>query len=388
MNVWPWFSLTREFPSPGTAYDWPPYQADRPVPTRDDLAALRRADIDFVRLPVDPGPLLAFSGERRRRLFADVAAAVELALAQDLSVIVNLHPNNATHYWNSERLVGDVSAPLFTHYLGLVHDMAAQLARFDPARVAFEPLNEPPQRCSAADWVVMQAELLRTARLAAPSLTLVATGACGSMIDGLEALDAQALSDTNILYTFHFYEPYVFSHQGAPWMTSEPMYRYLNAVPWPAAAGSRERTRAAVMARMTVDELTPDGAKRAIAATIERVLTEYFDARPDRRFIERHFARVAAWADRHRVDRTRILLGEFGALRSDRRYVAASAPDRTRYIADVRGACEAAGMPWAFWNFFDGMGLTTDDATRNFDPAITAALGLRDPGTRFSGSRR
>ena len=48
------------------------------------------------------------------------------------------------------------------------------------------------------------------------------------------------------LYTFHFYEPYVFSHQGAPWMTGEPMYRYLNAVPWPSAAGSQQATLAAV----------------------------------------------------------------------------------------------------------------------------------------------
>ena len=388
MNLWPWFSLTREFPPPSAEYDWPPYQADRAIPTREDLSALHRAGIDFVRLLLDPGPLLAFSGDRRRRLFADVIAAIELTLAQDLSVLVNLHPNGATHYWNPARLVGDVSAPLFTRYLGLVSDIAAHLARLDPARVAFEPLNEPPQRCGAADWAIMQGELLRTARRAAPSLTLVATGACGSMIAGLEALDPASPGDANILFTFHFYEPYLFSHQGAPWMTSEPMYRYLNAVPWPSAAGSRERTRAAVAARLAADRTTPVAEKHAIAATIERVLNEYFDAQPDRRFIERHFARVAAWAHRHGIDRSRILLGEFGALRTDERYVAAPAPDRARYIADVRETCETAGMPWAFWNFFDGMGLTTDDAAREFDPAITAALGLRDPGARLSGSRR
>ena len=34
-------------------------------------------------------------------------------------------------------------------------------------------------------------------------------------------------------------------------------------------------------------------------------------------------------------------------------------------------------MPWAFWNLFDGMGLTADDASRRFDPAIMEALGLR-----------
>ena len=388
MNLWPWFSLTREFPAPSSEYDWPPFQPDRAIPTRDDLSALRRSGIDFVRLPVDPGPLLAFSGNRRRRLSADLIGAVELALAQGLSVVVNLHPNDATHYWSSARLVGDVGAPLFTRYLALVRDMAAQLARFDPARVAFEPLNEPPQRCGAADWTIMQAELLRTARLAAPSLTLVASGACGGMIEGLEAVNPASLGDSNTLYTFHFYEPYVFSHQGAPWMTSEPMYRYLNTVPWPGAAGSRARTRAAVAERLAADRATPEAEKRAITATIERVLDQYFDAQPDRRFIAKYFARVTAWADRHAIERSRILLGEFGALRSDERYVASAAPDRARYIRDVREACEAAGMPWAFWNFFDGMGLTTDDTSRAFDPAITAALGLRDPGARVSGSKR
>ena len=130
----------------------------------NDLAALRRAGIDFVRLPVDPGPLLAFSGERRERLIGDVLGAVELALAADLAVVLNLHPNAATHHWNPDNLVGSVGAPLFTRYLGLVRDIAARLARLDPARVAFEPLNEPPQGCGAADWTVMQSELLRTAR--------------------------------------------------------------------------------------------------------------------------------------------------------------------------------------------------------------------------------
>src|SRR6185295_17650417 len=165
MNLWPWFSLTREFPAPRTDYDWPPFQAGRAIPTRGDLAALRSAGIDFVRLPVDPGPLLAFPGPQRERLFADILGAVELCNDEALTVIVNLHPNGATHHYNPHNLVGDVAAPLFTRYLGLVRDLAARLARLDPSRVAFEPLNEPPQDCGAADWAVMQSELLRAARL-------------------------------------------------------------------------------------------------------------------------------------------------------------------------------------------------------------------------------
>ena len=96
----------------------------------------------------------------------------------------------------------------------------------------------------------MQSELLRTARIVAPNLALIATGACGSMIAGLETLDPASIADPNLVYAFHFYEPYVFSHQGAPWMSGEPMYRYLNTVPWPASAGSKQATLAAVTGRM------------------------------------------------------------------------------------------------------------------------------------------
>src|SRR4051812_35435412 len=278
MNLWPWFALTREFPTPRTDYDWPPFQADRAVPARGDLAALRSAGIDFVRLPIDPGPLLSFTGAQRERLFQDVLDAVSLANEEALTAVVNLHPNDATHHWNASNLVSDVAAPLFTRYLGLVRDIATRLARLDPARIALEPLNEPPQRCGAADWSVMQSELLRTSRLAAPNLTLIATGACGGMIAGLEAGDPAVMADPKVVCTFHFYEPYVFSHQGAPWMGGEPMYRYLNTVPWPASAGSKQKTLGAVMARLATDATTPVAEKREIGATITRVLDEYFDA--------------------------------------------------------------------------------------------------------------
>jgi hypothetical protein len=376
MNLWPWFSLTREFPPPRTDYGWPPYQENRPVPTRADLQALRRIGIDFVRLPVDPGPLLSFSGTRRAALLDEVSKAVAVAHSQDLSVVVNLHPNAATHRFNPTNLVGGPEAPLISEYLDLVRILASRLSLSDNRRLAFEPVNEPPQDCVAADWPRIQREIVRTSRGAAPDLALIVSGACGAMIAGLETLDPSSVGDENVIYTFHFYEPYVFSHQGAPWMTSEPMYRYLNAVPWPSTAGRKAATLAAVSARMAADRSTPPDVKRQIAATIDRVLDEYFDACPDRSFIEGYFKRVAAWADRYRIERARILLGEFGALRTDARYLASSSVDRANYIRDVRTTAEAFGMPWAFWNFFDGMGITLDDQSRQFDPAIVAALGL------------
>lgn len=378
VNVWPWFSLTKEYPAPRTDYAWPPYQEQRPVPRASDLRRLALAGFDFIRIPVDPGPFLAFSGASRAALLAMLMDAVSQALASDLSAVVNLQINEATHHWTSQRLIASREAPDFAAYRTLVAEIALSLSRLGSGRVVLEPVNEPPQACGAGEWEAVQLALLIAARYAAPDLPLVATGACGSMIPGFEGLDpAPIQAFAPVFFTVHYYEPYLFSHQGAPWMR-EPVYRALNDVPWPASAGSLETTLAAVRRRMAADTALSAEAKASAYAETERVLIQYFEAQPDRPFVDQAMARVSAYARRHRIAPEHILLGEFGALRSDARYVAAPNPDRARYIRDVRMGAEAAGFPWAFWNLFDGMGLI-DDTTRVFDPAMAAALGVSVP---------
>lgn len=381
VSLWPWFSLTKEYPAPRTDYAWPPFQDQRPVPRPDDLRRLSRAGLDFVRIPVDPGPFLAFHGTPfRRRLLDELDEAVGLCLGAGLDAVVNIQINEATHHWNSRRLIAGRTAPDFAAYRALVAELAGRLARLDPARTVLEPVNEPPQACGSAEWAALQRDLLGVARAAAPALTLTATGACGSMVPGLQALDPKPLTGLGPLtYVVHFYEPYLFTHQGAPWMRGEPIYRALNAVPWPASAGTLDATLGAVRRRMAQDtERSREEATAAYAET-EAKMREYFEARPDRTFLEHGLAGVRDWAKTNGLPPHSILIGEFGALRSDARYVAADAADRARYIRDLRETIEAYGFGWAYWNFFDGFGLVTDDARRAFDPAIVAALGLRMP---------
>ncbi|RVD61637.1 glycosyl hydrolase family 5 [Mesorhizobium sp. M2D.F.Ca.ET.185.01.1.1] len=380
VNTWPWFALTREFPAPRTDYDWPPFQPQRPVPTPADLARLRASGLDFIRLPIDPGPFLAAGAGQRARLITMLSAAVEAALGADLGVIVNVQANGATHYWNPDRMYSSTTAPEFAGYQVLVGEVAGMLADMAPGRIALEPVNEPPQDCSSEVWPKVQAALLTAARGSARKLPLLATGGCGSMVRGLTALDPAPLADYEpILFTFHFYEPYLFSHQGAPWMR-EPVYRALNNVPWPASAGTLEQTLASVRARMAGDMDRSEEAKKAAYAETERVLKVFFDAQPDRRFVDGYLRQVSNWAEKNGIAPGRIIMGEFGALRTDARYIAAPNPDRARYIADVRQSAEAAGFPWAFWDLFDGMGMM-DDTTRALDPAMVEALGLRMPRT-------
>lgn len=203
----------------------------------------------------------------------------------------------------------------------------------------------------------------------------MATGACGSLVSGLSVLDPESLARfAPLLYTFHFYEPYLFSHQGATWLTEEPFYRWLNAVPWPGAPGRQPETLAAVRARMAADRAVPEAEKARDRTVIEAKLRDYFAAEPGPAYLAKELASVSAWADLYGIPARQILMGEFGALRTDARYTASRAPDRAAYLGDVRRAAEQAGFGWSFWNLFDGLGLM-DDA-HVVDPALVSALGL------------
>jgi hypothetical protein len=123
----------------------------------------------------------------------------------------------------------------------------------------------------------------------------------------------------------------------------------------------------------------PQDIKAAAYAETEKVLKVYFDAAPARPFVDSYLQQVADWGSHYGIAPSRILMGEFGALRSDHRYVASGARDRARYIEDVRKSAESFGFPWAFWNLFDGMGIVTDDVSRRFDTPILQALGVQAP---------
>jgi hypothetical protein len=373
VNAFPWFQLTQEYPAPRRDYAWPPFQPTRPVPTARDLGALRDVGFDFLRLPVDPGPFLAAPAPQRRALLDQLTAAVRLSLDHGLNVVVNVQANAGTHYWTPARLTGSTEAPEFAAYRALVGEIAARLPS---SGAALEPINEPIGACAAPETGAVREALLSEARKAAPDLTLIASGGCGSLIQGLGAFDPATVARfAPILYTFHFYEPYLFTHQGAPWM-GERLYHTLTGVPWPGAQGAYDETMRETRARLIADATLTATEREATLAETEKVIKVYFDANPGRPFIDGYLGAADAWAKKHGLSNAEVLLGEFGALRKDARYFGARAPDRARYIRDVRESAEAFGCPWAFWCLFDGMGLIDDD-DRQLDPAMLTALGLK-----------
>ena len=80
-------------------------------------------------------------------------------------------------------------------------------------------------------WPSMLKRLHAAARKAAPNHTLVLSGSCWSSAYGLAKIDPALIADDNVIWTFHSYEPYILTHQGADW-TGDSM-SYVEGLPYP-----------------------------------------------------------------------------------------------------------------------------------------------------------
>lgn len=371
LGLWlDWLSIGEMLADPSTLDPYPDWQRDI---TPRMLEVLAEQGFDFVRMPTDPGPMLAYGpGADQDRLIAGIHTATKTALDAGLKVVVDLHPLNRGDETGG---IEDILEGLWPDYVTMVARLAGDLATLPQDRVVLELLNEPTFDCEAVyagappRWPAMQAELVAAIRATAPDLTLVLTGACWGQANALASLDPRMIDDGNVLWTFHSYQPFLFSHQGATWSSAPE--KYVWDLPYPPSAVTDElaaELAAAAKERMAAAEGQAD------AELIDTAIAEY-RAYPDS-IVTTEIERAAAWADEHGIPRDRLFLGEFGALHTiDGRtlprdwYLA--------YVTDKRAAAEAAGMSWAVLGYIGGMGIADEDVPdRRLDPDTCRALGL------------
>lgn len=357
-------------------YVWPPYRELAEWGRPRDFAQIKSLGFDFVRLSVDPGPLLASKGKRRRQAVERLEEAVKQVMASGLKVIVDLHPVSQVQAWSAVAIEVSADDPMAARYRSAVKSVAAMLQRVGPDRVALELMNEPQYYpCDGSGgrkWEAVLERLVREARGAAPDLTLIVSGACGGNVTGLVQLDPAKFGDKNLLYSFHFYEPLPFTHQGVAEAGD------VKGAPWPAEAVATPLALIYTQLLIGQDGDATPANQRARLQEARRYLDDYVAGGADGAKLRARFEEVRAWADQHGVARDRLLLGEFSVMAASDRRGGALDGDRFRWLHAVRHEAEALGAAWAYWEYSNphGMSLTTWDKSRRADAIALKALGL------------
>lgn len=191
--------------------------------TRADIEQIASWGMDHVRLPIDY-PVLENDHQPGFYLesgFGNIDRCLEWCQAAGLGVVLDLHKAPGFAFDNLQ------AASLFqqpaqqARYLNLWQALA-QRYQNEGDYLAFELLNEIVLPDSAP-WNQLARQAVQRIRQSNPQRWIVIGGNYYNAAAELANLDV--LEDPRILYTFHFYEPMIFTHQKAYWMPVMQAFR-------------------------------------------------------------------------------------------------------------------------------------------------------------------
>jgi endoglucanase len=322
--------------------------------TARDFDQIRAAGFDHVRIPINPESLgfSLYDGESGRVLFdfSNLDIAVGMARDHGLSAIIDVRPSEGlmVQIEQDPRAEGGLIA-LWQH-------IADHFKPYSTSTVVFELLDEPRFKAAGAQYRMLIGNVVAALRLVAPTNTLIVDLPKSATLDGFD--DFVQLSDDNTIYAFHFYEPYIVTHQG---MKAAPAFgralRYFRGVPYPSGSVNAATNYA------------PDGGD---TDEVKKEVGDYMAAKWDAAHIAGRIKMATDWAA---ANHQRVICTEFGVAR---RFI--DPTSRYQWIADTRKALEANNIGWALWDYTDAFGVTklTGDTVKEPGDGV---IRLTDPNT-------
>jgi endoglucanase len=310
--------------------------------TSADIDLIKSAGFDHVRLSVNPQPMMDAAQRQGGTVeyFSYLDAAVKMILNAGLAVELDMQPESDF----KARLKDDDFVERFADFWRIV---AKHYASWDSDRIFFEILNEPKMN-DPYRWYGVETKLAAAIRQGSPTYTIIATGARWD--DNGDLIALEPLRDLNVIYVFHFYQPQIFTHQGANWAVY--YWHSLEGLHYPSDPQNATQ----------VAERLPDAVHRL---DVIRYGQEHWNAAR----IEAEINQAADWATRNNVP---LLCNEFGVYRH------ANPQDRATWIRDVRTSLERHNIGWAMWDYSGSFGVATKkDGRATLDETTVKSLGLR-----------
>lgn len=241
---------------------------------------------------------------------ARVKTVVDDARKVGLNVILNSH-----HF---EEIHKDPSGANIAKLAGMWTQIATAFADQPESNLWFEIENEPHDKFNDSNLLKVLNPALAEIRKSNPTRPVIIGGEFWSGVNSLKTL--QLPDDPNIVPTFHYYDPFNFTHQGATWVDPSP----------------------------------PLGRK--------------YGGPEDQKLLQDDLQKVRDYAAR--TGKTPFM-GEFGA------YSTVSIEDRVNYQKTIRVAFDQIGIgmcAWAYTNTFP----LWDQEKKAWVPGMRDAMGLKE----------
>lgn len=280
-------------PGINVAAGWDPYWDGNPSPFKIGyIKSIKDAGFKTIRIPITTFRHMDKAGQHLDpATFRRLDAIVDAGVKEGLNVIIDEHDyDDCGKDANAcGALLPNVWYELSEHYKNA------------PPSVMFELLNEPHEQIDDKLWNAWIPDLVAIVRETNPTRNIIIGATHWNSKNDLPLLKLPE-ADRHIIVTFHYYDPFHFTHQGASWAGAE--VAALKGVEW---KGTKEE-----LAQLDAD-----------------------------------FDQVAAWG---KANNRPIFLGEYGTYGKNNPRM----DERAAWTRAVSKAADARGFARAFWYFSEG----------------------------------
>ena len=286
--------------------------------TEPDIAKISSWGLDHVRVPVDYNIFRDENGFIESG-FGYVDRAVEWCGKYGLNMILDLHKTKGFSFDKGENESNFFSdEKLQQSFYDLWEEFSKRYVKYAD-RLAFELLNEVTDKDYIDEWNRISQQAVKVIRKYSKDIRIIIGSYWNNSLDAMKDLAAPA--DENIVYTFHCYDPLVFTHQGAYWVDKMPSDMRL------AYSTPIEDIR------KKCSEIGLDGLCDFEHISVDKLCAQYFKDR---------------FAEAERISKERdvpVYCGEYGVINL------ADPQDTLAWYKDISEAFEAYGFGRAAWSY-------------------------------------
>lgn len=181
-----------------------------------DFEKIKSKGYDHVRIPVDYELIMTNEYNFIEENFKYIEFAIDMCKKNGLNMVLDLHrtPGYSFDTFHNEKGLFE-SESLQNIFYKIWEEFSKRFAK-NSNMLAFELLNEVTKKEYMPKWTEMMENSFDIIRKYSSDIKILIGGYYNNSVEAVK--DLPMPFDENVVYNFHFYEPLVFTHQGAYWI--------------------------------------------------------------------------------------------------------------------------------------------------------------------------